>query len=165
MNRLWANCPINFGIALYKGVRPFPDGIANRVGRYLDNGPYSHFEMVYSDGMSGGASFIDKGVRVKEIQYRSRGCWDFMRIPDRSGMIEAASRQWMLEHDKAPYDLPGNIRFAFGAVRDNPDHWFCSESGLASLGVPEPYRYGPSGAATLLSWYYRTKIIVMEKQP
>jgi hypothetical protein len=144
---------------LYKGTRPGFEGIQNRLGRFIDRGLYSHTELLFSDGLSASSSFIDKGVRTKPIGYSSVGSWDFLPIPDPGGEIEQRSRQWFLEHDGLKYDILGNIRFATNFARDSLDKWFCSESCMAALGFPEAFRYGPSGAATLLQHYYRTEII------
>src|SRR3546814_7608950 len=43
----------------------FRSGIYSRVTRLVDGGPYSHCELVFSDGLSASASFIDGGVRFK----------------------------------------------------------------------------------------------------
>jgi hypothetical protein len=159
------DCPIDFGLALFKGTRQFPQSIANHIGRYLDKGPYSHAEMVYSDGLSGSSSVVDKGVRFKHIQYRSVGCWDFIPIPDPRGTIETASRRWMQSKEGCKYDYAGNVRFAFGWIYDHPDKWFCSEACMASLGVPRAFTYGPTDAAELVLWHFKTELIEIEGSP
>ena len=151
--------PAGLSVALYKGTRPGLDGLYNRVGRMLDRGPYSHCEMVFSNGISASSSFLDHGVRIKGIGYSSIGHWDFMPIADPSGAMEAAAWAWFYSHMGAPYDVLGNIRFAFGFARDSFDKWFCSEAVMAALGYDEPWRYGPSGAATALKHDFKTKMI------
>ena len=49
--------------AFYKGTRPGWQGIYSRAVRVIDRGPYSHCELVFSDGLSASASYIDGGVR------------------------------------------------------------------------------------------------------
>ena len=154
--------PKGLTLALYKGTR---DGIAgpyNIVGRFLDRGPYSHTELIFSNGLSGSSSFMDKGVRVKQINYSSVGNWDFLPIPDPSGEIEKYALKWHEMYAGCKYDIMGNIRFATNFARDDDDKWFCSEANLAALGIPEPFRYGPSGAASIMQHIYQTKIIVVE---
>ena len=151
--------PQGLNLALYKGTRPGFEGIQNRLGRFIDRGPYSHTELLFSDGLSASASFIDGGVRTKPIGYSSVGSWDFLPISDPAGEIEKRALKWFLEHNGLKYDVWGNIRFATNFARDSPDKWFCSESCLAALGFPEAFRYGPCGAATLLQHYYQTQII------
>lgn len=161
-----ASVPPGLSVAFYKGTRPGIAGLYNRLGRYLDGGPYSHCEMVFSDGVSGSSSFLDKGVRFKEIGYSSVGCWDFLPItyPRLLGG-EVKIRQWFKDHEGEPYDILGNIRFGIGFVRESADKSFCSEAIMASVGYEEAYRYGPSGAAILLSKFLNTPIIIIQPPP
>jgi hypothetical protein len=115
--------------------------------------------MIFSNTLSASASLMDRGVRFKQIGYSSVGNWDFLPIPDPGGSIEHKAHQWFLEHEGQGYDILGNVRFATNMARNNPDRWFCSESIMAALGFPEAFRYGPSGAATLLQHYYQSKMI------
>ena len=151
--------PEGLSVAFYKGTRPGIAGLYNRVGRYLDRGPYSHCETVFSNKISGSSSYLDHGVRFKHIGYTSVGHWDFLPIPDPSGSIEAAAWEWMNAHEGMAYDVMGNLRFATNFARDRTDQWFCSEAKMAMLGFPEPYRFGPSGGATCLQHHFKSKII------
>lgn len=162
MTTLDSTVPRGFCLALYKGTRPGLPGLYNRLGRFLDRGPYSHTELIFSSGLSGSASFLDKGVRTKQINYSSVGNWDFLPIPDPTAKIEAVALAWHRKHDGLPYDVWGNIRFATNFVKDSTDKWFCSEANLAALGIPEAYRYGPSGAASIMQILYKTDIIITE---
>jgi len=139
LDEIHHSVPEGLCMAFYKGTRPGLYGIANRVGRYLDRGPYSHTELIFSDARySASSSIMDGGVRIKFIGYTSVGSWDFLPIPDKDNTIE---------------------KFATNFARDNPNKWFCSEANLAALGIPESYRYGPSGAATFLSWYFNSEMV------
>lgn len=133
-------------VAFYKGTRPGAAGLYNRLGRWLDHGPYSHAELIMSDGMSASSSFMDRGVRIKYIGYTS-GNWDFVAIPDR---FEAGARAWFLEHNGDPYDLLGNVNAAFGFVPHSINKWFCSESIASSLKLMDPWRYKPNGLFAVL---------------
>lgn len=148
--------PEGLCLALFKGTRPGIEGIQNRLGRLIDRGPYSHTELVFSDGLSASSSLVDGGVRFKHIGYSSAGSWDFLPLPSTS---ENQALRWFVQHEGLKYDIWGNIRFATNFARDSADKWFCSESNLAALGFPEAFRYGPSGAATLLQHYYKSQII------
>ena len=53
--------------AFYKATRPGWQGIYSRAVRWIDRGPYSHAELVFSDGLSASASYIDGGVRLKRM--------------------------------------------------------------------------------------------------
>lgn len=136
-----------FWLASYIGTRPGIPGLYNRAGRLLDHGPCSHSELLFSDGMSGSSSFMDKGVRIKHIGYSSVGCWIFDAVPER---YEANARQWFKDHDGQPYDLMGNINAAFGFVAHSADAWFCSEAIAAALGLIDPWRYKPNGLRAVL---------------
>lgn len=138
---------MSFRIAFYKGTRPGVAGLYNRLGRLLDHGPYSHCELIFSDGMSGSASFMDGGVRIKYIGYSSVDCWDFVDLP---AQYEADARKWFEQHHGAAYDLMGNVNALLGFVPHSSDKWFCSESIAEALGLNEGWRYKPNGLAAVL---------------
>lgn len=127
-------------IAFYKGTRPGYQGVYNRLVRFVESGPYSHCEIIFSDNQSGSSSFIDGGVRLKVIEYSSDN-WDFLEISDER---ETAARQWFMAHIGQGYDILGNLRFLFALVRQEKKSWFCSESISAALGMTDPYRYEPN---------------------
>lgn len=135
-------------LALYRATRPGIQGIYSRVVRLVDGGQYSHTEIVFSDGLSASASFIDGGVRLKRIDF-DPAHWDFI---DLSPSMEPAARQWFADHEGAGYDLIGNLRFVAWFARPSKSRWFCSEAVAAALGMPEPWRYGPCGLAAALNW-------------
>ena len=135
-------------LALYRGTRPGWQGIYSRLVRWIDGGPYSHVEIVFSDGVSASASWIDGGVRFKAIDYRTEH-WDFIDLPTD---MEPAAREWFQQHQGAGYDLIGNLRFVLGFVPHSRARWFCSEAAAAALGMPDPWRYGPCGLAAALTW-------------
>mgnify|MGYP000656187073 CR=1 FL=1 len=143
--------PRTLAVAFYKGTRPGVAGLYNRLGRFLDRGPYSHCELLFSDGASASSSFLDGGVRFKAIGYSSENCWDFFELTQvlRSAVAlqaaESRARGWFVDHMGLPYDVWGNIRFACGFARDSADAWFCSEAVAAALGFADPFRYGPNG--------------------
>lgn len=128
-------------IAFYKGTRPGMQGIYNRLVRFVDNGPYSHCEIIFSDGVSGSASFIDKGVRFKTIEY-SPDNWDFIDLPD---YLEPAAREFFNERIGKGYDLMGNLRFIAWMVKESSKDWYCNEICGAAIGQTEPWRHGPNG--------------------
>ena len=140
-------------VALYKATRPGLQGLYSRLTRFIDRGIYSHCELVFSDGVSASASFLDGGVRFKTITYKPEH-WDFIEIPT---AYEKLARDWFHKHENDPYDLWGNVRFAIGLFRDTRKAWFCSEAVMAALGFQEAYRYGPSGMAATLKSFFVTK--------
>lgn len=133
-------------IAFYKGTRPGIQGLYSRAVRFVDGGPYSHCELIFSDGVSASASYMDGGVRFKRIDY-DPSRWDVFEINER---FEYPARKWFTIHEGEGYDLMGNLRFLFGVVRESANRWFCSEADAAALGVKQPYRLGPNGLAALV---------------
>ncbi len=79
--------------AFYKATRPGLQGIYSRAVRWIDRGPYSHAELVFSDGLSASASWMDGGVRFKRIDYDPER-WDFVTLPD---SLEPQARAWFAE--------------------------------------------------------------------
>lgn len=140
--------------AFYKATRPGWQGIYSRAVRVIDRGPYSHCELVFSDGMSGSASYIDGGVRLKRIDY-SPAHWDFVELPSEQ---EQQARDWFERNAGAPYDLMGNVRFVLPWLADSERGWFCSEAMGAALGWKESWRVGPNGAAAWLSTLYPPRV-------
>ena len=139
--------------AFYKGTRPGLQGIYSRAVRWIDRGPYSHAELVFSDGLSASASYIDGGVRLKRIDYNPAH-WDLIDLPQ---SLEPYARAWFESRLGAPYDLMGNVRFVLPWLADSERGWFCSEALGAALRCPEPWRLGPNGAAALLGWRYASQ--------
>lgn len=144
--------------AFYKATRPGLQGLYSRGVRVIDHGPYSHCEVVFSDGMWGSASFVDGGVRLKRIAV-DPAHWDFLDLP--SG-LEAYARDWFERNVGAPYDLMGNVRFVLPWLRDSERGWFCSEALGAALRWSEPWRYGPNGAAAMVRTMYAQLIPTTE---
>ena len=132
--------------AFYKATRPGWQGIYSRAVRWIDRGPYSHCELVFSDGLSGSASYIDGGVRLKRIDYNPAH-WDLVDLP---ASLEPYARDWFERNAGAPYDLMGNVRFVLPWLADSERGWFCSEAIAAALGWAEPWRFGPNGLSALL---------------
>ncbi len=136
--------------AFYRGTRPGVPGIYNRLVRRWERGDYSHCELIFSDGMSGSASFMDHGVRLKQIDYDSSR-WDFLVLPDE---LETDARAWFEAHKGEPYDLMGNVHLVIGFFPHDSDHSFCSEALAESLGIMEAFRLGPNALYSVLLWRY-----------
>lgn len=132
-------------LAFYKGTRKGLQGIYSRLTRWVDSGPYSHCELIFSDGLSASSSFIDGGVRFKSIDYKEDN-WDFVELPD---YLEAQAREWFEEHEGDKYDVLGNIRFVLFFFRHSKTKHFCNEAISDSLGFKESWRLGPNGFASL----------------
>lgn len=134
-------------LAFYKGTRKGLQGLYSRLTRWVDSGPYSHCELVFSDGLSASASFIDGGVRFKQIEYKPEH-WDIINI---QGFDEDKAKQWFEQHKGEKYDLMGNLRFIFFFIKPSLTKYFCSEAIAEALGFVESWRLGPNGLSALLN--------------
>lgn len=130
---------MTFRAAFYRGTRPGIAGGYNYAVRAWTSSPYSHVELIFSDGWAGSSSFADGGVRLKRIEF-DPARWDFIDLP---AALEPAARAWFELHAGAPYDLLGNLQFVLAPFGQIERAWFCSEACAAALGMLEPWRYDP----------------------
>jgi hypothetical protein len=133
--------------AFYKATPPGVRGLYNRGIQAWTDSPYSHVELIFSDGLAASSSFMDHGVRFKYIDFAPER-WDFVPLP---GFEERDARAWFEEHRGEGYDLLGNGHFVFAPITGNSERWFCSEACAAALGLPEPWRYDPATLFSVLS--------------
>lgn len=122
-------------VAFYKGRKRF----FNRAVAWWTRGPYSHCELIV-DGKSYSSSFLDGGVRVKEIDYDPEH-WDIIDLPwaDSGKAVE-----WFEAHMGLGYDILGLVGFVARRVEDDRNRYFCSESIAAALGFEESWRFDPN---------------------
>ena len=124
-------------LVLYKGKGK----IGNAITRWWTGSPYSHCELVM-DGVCYSASFMDGGVRAKEINLAS-GNWE-MPIPlpwaDRRRVL------WYFEQTKGrKYDWLGIFGAQlFNRRRQDPMRFFCSEWCGAAITLPSAEIYNPA---------------------
>jgi hypothetical protein len=137
---------IKFQAAFYKGT---PTKLASKIFdwgvRHLDSGPYSHMELVFSDGMSASSSFADGGVRFKNITFDPTR-WDMVDLP---AELEAPARAWFVANEGKAYDIMGDLWQMLGFVRDKSDKSFCSAACMNALGFTEPWRFRPNAAKSV----------------
>jgi len=133
-------------IAFYKGTKSGINGVYNRGVRWLEAGKYSHCELILSSGISASSSFMDGGVRFKEIEYDLTK-WDIFELP-------WADEQKALEYFKAnqgkSYNIRGNIHFLLGFVRGNSEGLFCSEACAEALGLQSGWLFAPNALAHII---------------
>lgn len=87
-------------------------------------GPYSHCELVFSDGECFSASPRDGGTRFKNIEFVPER-WDFLEIPVRD---EEEIREWCRTQEGRKYDWLGILGFILTIRRlEDRDKWYCSE--------------------------------------
>ncbi|HEY0845811.1 MAG TPA: hypothetical protein VGE12_10610 [Noviherbaspirillum sp.] len=146
--------------AFYKSTRPGIAGLYNRLVRWWSGSQYSHVELVFSDGYSASASWMDGGVRFKRIDYMAAH-WDFVDLP---ADLEAGARAWFRKHDHKPYDILGNVGFVWRPIRGKEGAFFCSEACAAALGIPEPWRFDPGTLSLILSYLHRNEAELVASQ-
>lgn len=129
-------------IAFYKGTRPGLAGVYSWGVRRMTKGAYSHVECVFSNGECASSSYVDGGVRFKEIKFDPEN-WDFITIP--TGMkLEPFAMTWFLNHDGEDYDLWGNVHFVIPLIGDDKDTHSCAEAVACALGLKDGWRYSPN---------------------
>jgi len=96
-------------------------------------GPYSHCELMFSDGICFSASWRDDGVRFKKINLLPDR-WDVVEIPTTEEQ-EQKIREWCEERTRegSTYDWWGIIQFALPFIKQKDEDWFCSEVCIAGL--------------------------------
>jgi len=142
---------MTFQAKFYKGTRPGMPGVYNRLVRAWEIGPYSHCELLFNDGRSASASFMDKGVRFKPIVYDDAR-WDTVDLPME---LHAAALAYFNLHDGESYDVMGNLHLIVGFLPDSRRKKFCSEALMAALGFSDAWRMGPNVAYSALTWRFR----------
>lgn len=113
-------------LAFHKGT-----GVFSRLIRYGTHSPYSHVELVFSDGLS----FSARAERHPAVDIItpdfSDGLWDFVEIP--SKYTESKARAWAEEQKGKSYDWAADIAFALPFVDQDDQKLICSGSCTASL--------------------------------
>lgn len=87
-------------------------------------GPYSHVELVFQDGVCFSSSARNGGARFKEIPLSNH--WIVVDIDheDKEGIV----REWCREQAGKKYDWLGTVGLGIGMPwLNNRNKWFCSE--------------------------------------
>lgn len=130
-------------VAFYKGKKR----LFNKLVSWWTRGPYSHCELVFSDGTSASSSFVDGGVRYKHILYNNDH-WDFIELGQQ--FDEQKAREWFDAHEGCAYDVLGIAGFVVRAIGDDGHKYFCNESILNALGISQGWRFDPNSTYALL---------------
>ncbi len=133
-------------IAFYKSTKKGIDGVYNRGVRWIEDGKYSHCELIMSNGLSASSSFMDGGVRFKHIEY-DLDKWDIFDIP---WADERRALAYFTQRIGRPYNLRGNIHFVFGFIRGDSFGEFCSEACAGALGLHNPWQVAPNALANIV---------------
>lgn len=115
-------------LAFYKATN---ENLFGKAIAWWTKGPYSHVELVFSNGMSFSSSSRDGGTRWKRIDY-SDGKWDLVEIPV-NAVDEARIARWCDSVCGAKYDWDGIFGFVIPFWRQHANDWFCSEVCTAAL--------------------------------
>lgn len=133
----------NMKVAFYKGkTRLF-----NKLVRWWTRGPYSHVEIVFSDGLSYSSSYIDGGVRSKRIRFDER-LWDFVQLDDQ--LDESTIRMRAEKMIGSGFDVMGLFGFIMRRVSHSKNRLFCSEFVMRCLGYSDPWRFDPNTAYSVI---------------
>ena len=134
-------------IAFYKAFGKRTTEFHRRAIAWWTNGVYSHVELILKkDGRwcQCTGSPTDGKVRC-EPHIFDEETWDYVKLNITQEQLKILI-EFYKEIDGKKYDWPGILGFVF-KNRDNPDHWFCSESvtnALKIIGIPELRTVSPS---------------------
>lgn len=138
---------IAFYKGLSKGTTPLDKGIC-----LATVSPYSHCEIVFSDGQCASASFRDGGVRFADINMTS-GRWDVFNLNLPASQETAALAMFNL-YEGSKYDMLGAIA-GWMRIDLGSDSFFCSKMCAAACGLEDTAR----SPASLLRALYRLGLV------
>lgn len=125
-------------LASYKGTRSGYRGLFNRAVRFWFDSPYSHTEIVFSDGMWGSSEGW-LGVRLKKIE-PDEAKWDFKPL---YGFEEEVVRARFESKIGCKFDYLGLFGQVWMRGIHSVERLFCSEVCVYSLGFEEPHKWNP----------------------
>jgi hypothetical protein len=134
-------------IASYKSIRPGLSGIFSCLVRWWTSSLYSHTELIFSDGKSASSSFIDGGVRFKEISY-DNDHWDFIDL--HGTFDESKARLWFDSNKGKKYDVLGLLGFVWKRGTQNKNKFYCNEAIGEALGIKDSWRFDPGSFAVVI---------------
>lgn len=104
----------------------------DKLVSWITRGPFSHCELVFSDGVCFSSSGRDEGVRFKLIDFKKEH-WIFYDLI-LSESEEAYVKTWCSLKVGKKYDWLGLLRFVFPNIdSDDKRKWFCSEICVRAL--------------------------------
>jgi len=113
-------------LAFHKGA-----GILSVAIEYGTHSPYSHVELVFTDGVAFSAR-AEKTPAVNLLPFDgSDKLWDFVEIP--SKYPEAPVRAWAQAQTGRGYDWAADIGFALPFLPDERNDLMCSGSCVLAL--------------------------------
>src|ERR1041384_603850 len=112
-------------LAFHKG-----SAIFSRAIEYGTHSPYSHAELLFSDGLSFSAR-AERTPAVDIIAPEFDRAWDFVTIPERYD--EPAVRQWCEAQRGKGYDWAEDIAFVLPFIKEDSNKLMCSGCCTAAL--------------------------------
>jgi hypothetical protein len=138
--------------AFFKGRSKGLAGLFDVLDHAWMAGPYSHNELVFSDGRSASAD-LSSGVRFTvpgSIDFQDQTQWDLVPL-NPILFSESQAIAWYTKHQGCGYDVWGDVHFVEGLIQHEKHHFFCSESMMDSLLFKQGWRFDPNCAAATLS--------------
>lgn len=118
-------------LAFYKAEH---GNIIDKLIGLWTRGPFSHVELLFSDGVSFSSSQWDGGVRFKKIDYSHKERWSFLDI---DGIANESEVKYLANKLRgAKYDWLGIFLYEFLPFNiQNSKKWYCSEICAHLLGL------------------------------
>jgi hypothetical protein len=132
-----------FKAAFFVGTSPGLLSVVDFGIRLATSGPYTHTELVFSDGRSG-SSVPGTGVRFTapgSIDFSDSTQWELL---DLTGLDERAAIECFDKNLGNGYDMLGDAHFAIDLIHHARHHDFCSEICAYALGFEEGWRFDPN---------------------
>lgn len=115
-------------IAFYKADK---GNFEDKFIGWITKSPYSHCELIFSDGISASSSVRDAGIRFKYITYGDK--WDIFQYT--GNRIETEAKQYFIDHDEDYYDRLGALGSAFNKDWSRSGKQYCSYACANALGL------------------------------
>lgn len=119
-----------FSIAFYKAIH---GDVFDKIVSATTCSPYSHCELIFSDGVCASSSPRDNGVRFARINFGDH--WDVFELNE--VLSENDAYWWFAYHQGLGYDFPGAIGSAFKLPIYSKHKKFCSLACAQALELNE----------------------------
>ncbi len=137
-------------LAFYKG----PGDWITKAIRAITRGPYSHVELLFSNGYGFSSSGQDRGVRSKRI-VPDPAKYDVVPLyitPAQERLLQA----WCQNQLGRKFDWVGMLRYLLPFIPSNPNRWYCSAiciTALQMIGLltEVPVHISPNALLRMLS--------------
>lgn len=107
-------------------------GLFPKLIRWWTSSPYSHCEVIFSNGFTFSADIEEFKTRFKSVSHNPDE-WDIIKIPIER-IIEYKVYDFCLNEENCLYDIIGIFFSQIIPISfENPWWWFCSENAVACL--------------------------------